>query len=287
MSLVCTEKSFTVFGRTIAARFWPNPQGRPLLALHGWLDNAATFDLLAPLLAGYQTCAIDFAGHGRSNHLPPGVPYSWFLQMNDAFAVADQLGWAQFTLVGHSMGAHLGLYMAAAFPERIDRLVLIDAIGHPGLKSERIVAETRQALERLHGLEHRMPPLYENFEAMLLPRMKTVGNITEAAARMLLDRGVRPYNGGLTWSSDSRLRYPDPARLTEEEVQAFIQAVEAPTLLILGEQGWPWSADFIARRTAVHRNLQKLILPGGHHLHLEDSAPEVAQAILDFLGRAA
>jgi len=75
--------------------------------------------------------------------------------------------------------------------------------------------------------------------------------------------------------------------LTEEEVQAFIQAVEAPTLLILGEQGWPWSADFIARRTAVHRNLQKLILPGGHHLHLEDSAPEVAQAILDFLGRAA
>ena len=91
----------------------------------------------------------------------------------------------------------------------------------------------------------------------------------------------------MTWSSDSRLRYPDPARLTEEEVQAFIQAVEAPTLLILGEQGWPWSADFIARRTAVHRNLQKLILPGGHHLHLEDSAPEVAQAILDFLGRAA
>lgn len=287
MSLVCSEEKFTVFDRTIAARLWGGPQGQPLLALHGWLDNGASFDLLAPLLTGYQSCAIDFAGHGRSDHLPPGIPYSWFLQMNDAFVVADQLGWERFTLVGHSMGAHIGLYMAAAFPERIDRLVLIDAIGHPGLKSERIVGEARQALGRLRELNNRVPPLYENLEVMLLPRMNTVGNISAAAARILLERGVCAYNGGLTWSSDARLRYPDPARLTEEEVLAFIQAVAAPTLLILGEQGWPWSAEFIARRTAAHSNIKKLILPGGHHLHLEASAPLVAAAILDFLGAPA
>src|SRR5688500_18494360 len=61
---------------TLAARRWGDASSPPLLALHGWLDNAGSFDALAPLLAArWQVIALDFAGHGRSSHLAAG---SWY-----------------------------------------------------------------------------------------------------------------------------------------------------------------------------------------------------------------
>ncbi len=58
----------------LAAQAWGDPQLPRLLALHGWLDNAASFDRLAPLLCGhFHIVAIDLPGHGRSGHRPPGT----------------------------------------------------------------------------------------------------------------------------------------------------------------------------------------------------------------------
>ena len=278
------DRVFEIDGRRLAAKLYGPEDGAPTLALHGWMDNAASFDRLAPLLGDRRTCALDFAGHGRSDHLPAGVHYSWFTYLSDAFAVADALGWQRFTLIGHSMGAHISVYMGAVAPDRVDRTVLIDAIGHPGLNPAKLATETEKALTRFRNFRLRSTPLYETLDAMLGPRMNAVGNITEAAARILLDRGVRPYQNGFTWTSDARLMYPDPTRLTEAQVMAFIQAVKSPSLLLLGEAGWPWTPDFIARHTGAHRHLRTLRLPGGHHLHLEDNTVDaVAEQIRGFL----
>ncbi|MCG8335651.1 MAG: hypothetical protein MJE63_14115, partial [Proteobacteria bacterium] len=53
-----------------AAKRWGNKKGQKILALHGWLDNAATFDHLAPLLPEVDLVALDFPGHGFSAHRP-------------------------------------------------------------------------------------------------------------------------------------------------------------------------------------------------------------------------
>jgi len=60
----------------LAAQVWGDPLLPRLLALHGWLDNAASFDRLAPLLCEhFHIVALDLPGHGRSGHRPPGTWY--------------------------------------------------------------------------------------------------------------------------------------------------------------------------------------------------------------------
>src|SRR5690606_31937171 len=60
---------------TIRGLRWGEPGMPRVLALHGWLDNAASFVPLAPLLPGLDLVAPDLPGHGRSTHLPPGTDY--------------------------------------------------------------------------------------------------------------------------------------------------------------------------------------------------------------------
>ena len=82
------ELTFDVNGLRLTAKTWGDPAGTPTLALHGWLDNANTFDALAPLLRELDLVAPDFAGHGFSSHRPAGVHYTSFADVQDAIAIA-------------------------------------------------------------------------------------------------------------------------------------------------------------------------------------------------------
>ena len=76
------EKKLKIPGFTIAFKAWHSKAKRPVLCLHGKLDNAASFDLLAPLLAHLQLIAVDYPGTGFSSFYPQGVLPYW---KNDAF----------------------------------------------------------------------------------------------------------------------------------------------------------------------------------------------------------
>src|SRR4051812_22848283 len=103
-------------------------QGRPTLLLHGWLDHAHSFDLLAPLLPG-RTVALDFRGHGDSQWVGAGGFYHFVEYVADLDEVAEQLSPDQpIRIVGHSMGAAAALVYAAARPGRVEHLTMIDAV---------------------------------------------------------------------------------------------------------------------------------------------------------------
>ena len=80
----------------IAAREWGPADGPPVLALHGWLDNAVSFDRLAPLLPDFHIVALDLAGHGRSQHRHPEVVFHFIDWAPEVIATADVLGWSTF-----------------------------------------------------------------------------------------------------------------------------------------------------------------------------------------------
>lgn len=119
-----------------------NPYGMPVLALHGWLDNAASFIPMAPFLAQHNIIAMDFLGHGGSAHIPKGYDYAFADWMHDILDVLDALEWQQAHLLGHSLGGALATAVAAGAPERILSLALIESLGPPPWHGE-------QAAERL------------------------------------------------------------------------------------------------------------------------------------------
>ena len=76
-------------GLSIAARRSGDPDGPKLLALHGWLDNAASFEPLAEYFADHDLVAIDLPGHGRSSHRADGAWYHFIDYASDVLAVVE------------------------------------------------------------------------------------------------------------------------------------------------------------------------------------------------------
>jgi len=267
----------------LAARAWGDPALPKLLAVHGWLDNAASFDALAPLLCGhFHIVALDLAGHGRSAHRPPGLWYHYVDYLGDVLAAADALGWQHFSLLGHSLGGAIASMLAGVEPARVERLLLIEALGPMSLPAEQILAHLQRSLgERGQTGTLRV---FASEEDAAKARMRGNGlSLSREAAMALIGRGTMAVAGGVSWSSDQRLTLTSPTRYTEEQIQSVLSGIQAPTLLVLAEPSPPFlTAAMIAGRSACVPGIRIVRIPGSHHLHLEDAHP-VARAILDFV----
>ena len=146
-----------------------------MLALHGWLDNAASFDALAPLLPELRLVALDLTGHGLSEHRPQGVHYHLADFLPDVLAAADALGWRRFALLGHSLGGGLASFMAAVSPERISRVAMIEGLGPPTSNPAEGPANLRKAIDQMDALPDKRPPLYRDREAAIQARCDAGG----------------------------------------------------------------------------------------------------------------
>ena len=262
----------------LAAHLYGPEDGVPVIALHGWLDNAASFARLAPLLPGLRIVALDFAGHGHSDHRPPGGSYAIWDYAHDVLQVAEQFGWQRFSLLGHSMGAIVSVMLAAALPERVVRLALIDGLIPYTGEADSAPQKLAEALKAQMALAGKRKPVYAAFERAVEARMRGVGAVSREAAELLAQRGLMPVPGGYTWRTDSRLTLPSPLRLTHAHAMAFVQRLQCPVNLVMAEQGMLLTQSrFSELLSGLPINLTHL--PGGHHLHLDDEAG--AQLVAD------
>lgn len=268
MSPVVEEIRLSLPHIELAAHLFGPEDGVPVIALHGWLDNANSFARLAPKLTGLRIVALDLAGHGHSAHRPPGASYSLWDYAFDVLCVAEQLGWQRFALLGHSLGAIIAVVIAGSFPERVTRMALIDGV-MPNTGTQQSTAERMgQALQAQLALRHKRKSVHPTLERGVEARMKGLVAVSREAAELLAQRGLMPVPGGYSWRSDSRLTLPSPLRLTDEQGLSFVQRVTCPTTLVVAEQGM--LATHPERLDQLPFILERL--PGGHHLHLNDEA---------------
>ena len=93
------EIQIQIPGVQLMAKAWGDPDGPPVLGLHGWLDNAGTFDRLAPHLAEFNLVAVDMPGHGRSEHRGADATYHFCDWIRDVYDITDSLGWERFDFI--------------------------------------------------------------------------------------------------------------------------------------------------------------------------------------------
>ena len=274
MSLDVEEVRLSLPHIELAAHVFGPADGVPVIALHGWLDNANSFARLAPRLHGLRILAIDMAGHGHSAHRPAGAGYALWDYVYDVLQVAEQMGWQRFGLLGHSLGAIVSVVLAGAMPHRVSHLALIDGVLPPTAKDEDPAERLGMALQAQLDLREKRKSVHKSLDRAIEARMKGVVAVSREAAELLAQRGLMPVPGGYTWRSDSRLTLHSPLRLSEAQAMAFVRRVACPAQLVVAQQG------MLAQHTAVLEGLPFAVeyLPGGHHLHLNDEAGAVLVA---------
>ncbi|KLD70167.1 alpha/beta fold hydrolase [Xanthomonas pisi] len=254
---------------------------RRVLALHGWLDNAASFVPLSAHLHApdLDLVLLDLPGHGHSAWLPIGAEYTLSSAIHHLLQVADALGWDRFTLLGHSLGGGVASLMAAAAPERIAALVVIEALGALAEPVESTAERLRDSVRSTRTLAQRPLRVFTSMEAPVRARMMA-NQLTEPAARLLVERGLRAVEGGYSWCTDPRLTLPTAIRMTEAQIDALLASIACPTQAIFATPGQPYfSPPLRDHRVAMVPDARLHLLPGTHHVHME--APQAVAAVID------
>ena len=282
MVLASHEVRFSLPSVEVAAKVWGKPEGLPVIGLHGWLDNAATFDRIAPLLNDVYLVALDLPGHGLSDHLPAGG-YSLWQQAATVLHVAESMGWDRFALLGHSMGAGIASLVAAGCPERVERLVAIEALGALPEAADQTARRLREAVSATRALRGKQLRVFADPAPAVRARM-AANALGEQSARLLVERGLKAVDGGFSWSSDPRLTLPTMVRMTPAQVDDLVAGIACRTRVIYADPPQPYLPEpERSRRAGLLPRGELVVIPGGHHLHMEQPA-DVAAAIGDFLG---
>ncbi|WP_163998060.1 alpha/beta fold hydrolase [Pyxidicoccus caerfyrddinensis] len=264
-----------------------NASGAPaVLFLHGWLDHSHSFDALtAHLPDDWRLVMMDFRGMGRSGHVGGGGTYHFSDYVLDVESVRAGLGLDAVHLVGHSLGGIVSLAYAAARPDAVKSVFLIESIGPtagaPGL-----------ALQRLRGFlddSHRPPnrKRYPSVEAAAARLRENNPSLPEPAALHLARHGTEAFEDGVAFTFDPRHRRRFGMSYDEAQWLAVQAGIRCPVRLLRGTEGLVPDEALLRRRLDGLPTLAgpTLMLPGGHHVHMEQPE-DVARAVTDFVEKA-
>lgn len=273
------EIELDVGGVTLAAKRWCNGP-LPVLALHGWLDNAASFDVIAPMLNGADVVAIDLAGHGHSYHRTLQAAYNIWEDLPDILRAADQLGWQKFNLLGHSRGAIISALLIATLPERVISAALLDGY-RPGPVAVQDTFKQLATFLREHLAAAEKPRVrYETPQRALYVRTR-VSNMRDDSAQLIVDRGLQQVEDGYIWRADPRLNLASAVKLSYEQVALMEELLaQRPCKLWLAENG---AAAWLRQQKPLDQiPIPQRLLEGSHHFHMEEPAQIIAAEVLEF-----
>ena len=262
----------------IHAMSWGDMNKPIMLALHGWLDNAASFYRLAPLIDHYRIIAIDLPGHGHSSPLQSSFDYIMPNQLTWLHDLVQQLAKPTISLLGHSMGAGIASLYAACFPETIDLFITLDMLGPLSRDPNKTTYGLKQSVLSMRKSK-RVKQDYTDINAMIQRRSK-VNKVSPADIDPMVRRGIVQSESGYRWSFDSRLLLESPTYFTEQQIHDVLSHITCPCLAIMAYPNHDHRFQrIIDQRLSLLPDVTEYKIDASHHLQL--SHPDEAAAIIN------
>jgi pimeloyl-ACP methyl ester carboxylesterase len=256
----------------LAVHYRDEGQGFPVVLLHGAASSLFTWDAwAADLSKNYRVIRYDLPGFGLTGpNATKDYSMAWHVRFLEEFL--DKLNVPACALAGNSFGGRIAWEFAYAHPERVKKLILVDASGYPA--PERKILAMRLARMPVIGpiLGHATPRF---FVAMTV--RQTYGDprrVTDAVVdryyELILRAGNREAFGILN-------RTPTPDR------SARIQAIQVPSLILWGSEDRAVPVSFAER---FHRDIRRsrvIVYPGVGHIPMEEIPVETVRDARAFL----
>lgn len=276
------ECQWEVEGLTLRGLEWGVPGDRPVLALHGWQDNAGSFLQLAPQLGACHLVALDLTGHGRSSFRSADAGYQIWDDLPQLLGVLDALGWERFALLGHSRGGIIATLLASTQPDRVSHLVLLDSIAPQAVPEGAFPRQLAEFLRDRKAAASATARRYPTRDAAIEARARR--GLSREGARALAERGlVGDDLAGWQWRIDPRLRGASAVKMSESNIRAVLGAVRAPALLLQAKRGLMHSHPMAEIARDYLSSLRVEQVDGGHHFHLEPAVDQWIDLIRSFL----
>ncbi len=272
---------FPLANITLRAIGYGDPTKPMILALHGWLDNALSFQPISDYLSDYYILALDITGHGLSSHRSHGAHYHLIDFAFDLHELVESQRWQSFILMGHSMGGIISTIYASCFPEHVSKLISIESFGPMTQDTQNSPFQLRDSILSRLKTQQSETKHPSSIERTVEARAK-VGDITLESARLLISRNIRVENNKLFFTTDRRLRTSSSLRMTESQAEAFVRNIKCPILVVTGSQGYESMRTIVQNRLDWVEDLTVAECKGHHHLHMDNPQP-VAVKIVEFL----
>jgi pimeloyl-ACP methyl ester carboxylesterase len=217
-------------GATVHYQEFGEPSNPALLMIHGFTASAYVWKTVAPVLAdeGFRVVAIDLLGFGYSEK-PSWFDYTIASQARMASRFMDRLGIGRATVVGSSYGGAVALTLALDYAERVEKLVLVDAVINDEATSHPIMR-----LARIPGLGEVITPFLIDSKRFMKFRMQ--GTLAPANHHLItkdrIESVIRPLHAKDGHHAVLKAGRNWDANRIEEDAHL----VNQPTLIIWGEE---------------------------------------------------
>lgn len=270
-------------------------KGKPIIFLHGFPESHRTWrHQLDDLGRDHRVIAPDQRGFGASDK-PEGVQnYETHEMIADLIALADTLGLATFTLVGHDWGGAVAWQAALMHPGRIRRLVIVNA-PHPHIFLKSLIEDEGQRAASQYIRAFRNPLMEAGIVAMGLETFfeKTFASHVDLA--LIPDEERRAYlsdwaqPGALTamlnWYRAPRFEVPPVGEDASLPAWAHMPfpAVSVPVLVIWGLKDKALLPVQLEGLDKLVDDLRIVAMPDAGHFVPWEKPEAVTKAIRDFL----
>ncbi len=230
-------------------------EGKPMVILHGLFGSSDNWQSMGREFAeNFTVYLVDQRNHGHSPH---SEAFSYEIMANDLKSFFTDEGISNAIVIGHSMGGKTAMRFAQLYPDKIDRLIVVDI----GVKS----------------YEPHHQDIIDAFHSLDLPKLESRKDAEEAMKNRIPDFGVRQFLlKNLYRKSKTEFAWRHNFPVLEEKMDEILapipgNSVDKPTLFIRGEKSDYINPSDFESIKMVFPKAEFVALATGHWVHAEDS----------------